>query len=180
MVLMAAHDLEKKGLSTVLQAMQQLPEDVHLLCTQDRERTSHWESKVKSLGLSHRVHWLSKSIDLDVAYSIADVLVHPTKADVYGMVLIEAMSHDLPVICTPAPYCGAAWSWMHKKQAWLLQSPEDVRGLTQGVIELRQDKRLRSELIQAGKLLVNQQNWEDVAQAIEDLLIQSHRNQTHP
>lgn len=176
LMLMVAHDLEKKGLQAVIQAMHLLPDEFHLLCTKDKEHQLHWEHQVLNAGLSERVHWLSKSETLDMAYESADVLVHPTKSDVYGMVLLEAMAHGLPVICTSAPYCGAAWSWTHKKQAWLLDSPDDIQSLVVGVSELRGNEGLRSRLIQSGRDLASQQIWANVANEIELLLEQSSRS----
>ena len=37
---------------------------------------------------------------LDRAYGAADVLVLPSRAETYGMVLAEALAHGLPVVCT--------------------------------------------------------------------------------
>ena len=178
LMLMVAHDLEKKGLQAVIQAMHQLPEEFHLLCTKDKEHQLHWEHQVLKAGLSQRVHWLSKSEPLDTAYESADVLVHPTKADVYGMVLLEAMAHGLPVVCTSAPYCGAAWSWTHLNQAWLIDSPDDIQSLVCGVRELRSNDKLRARLIQTGRALADQQKWVNVANEIERLLEQSSRSST--
>jgi UDP-glucose:(heptosyl)LPS alpha-1,3-glucosyltransferase len=168
-----AHDLEKKGLKSVMQAMHQLPGDVHLLCTTDKHHQSHWEDQLARAGLSGRIHWLSKTEPIELAYASADVLVHPTQADVYGMVVLEAMAHGLPVVCTKAPYCGAAWSWSHLNQAWLLESPEDIQNLVRGVCELRSNQELRARLIQSGQGLAGQQKWVNVALAIEQLMKQS-------
>lgn len=172
-MLMVAHDLEKKGLKSVMQAMHQLPGDVHLLCTTDKHHHSHWEDQLARADLSGRIHWLSKTEPIELAYASADVLVHPTQADVYGMVVLEAMAHGLPVVCTKAPYCGAAWSWSHLNQAWLLEFPEDIQNLVRGVCELRSNQELRSRLIQSGQGLAGQQKWVNVALAIEQLMKQS-------
>ncbi len=167
LILLAAHDLEKKGLPLVLQAMPHWPEEVHLLVTPDKWHQDHWVKLVESLQLSHRVHWLDRGVDLNEVYPCAHVLVHPTRADVYGMVVLEAMAHGLPVICSPSPFCGAAWHWTTQHEAWLLDSPDDVQGLITGLRRLLEDDDLRQGLVQRGRRLAQQQTWADVATRIE-------------
>ncbi len=58
------------------------------------------KEKVSSLGLSDRVTFLGFREDMDDFYSSIDCLIHPAQFEPFGIVLIEAMSHGLPVIST--------------------------------------------------------------------------------
>lgn len=167
LMLLAAHDLEKKGLPLVLKAMPHLPDAVHLLVTPDKHQQAHWIRQVEALNLSHRVHWLDRGVDLNQVYPCAHVLVHPTQADVYGMVILEAMAHGVPVVCSPSPFCGAAWGWTSRREAWLLDSPDDLNGLIQGLNQVLNDEALRSSLIATGHQIARAQTWEGVASQIE-------------
>jgi UDP-glucose:(heptosyl)LPS alpha-1,3-glucosyltransferase len=58
------------------------------------------------LGVANRVVWLGFASEADLARAMAaaDLLVHPSRADVTGTVILEAMANGLPVITTAL--CG--------------------------------------------------------------------------
>jgi UDP-glucose:(heptosyl)LPS alpha-1,3-glucosyltransferase len=60
------------------------------------------------LGVQTRVHWLGFASEaaLSDATAAADLLLHPSRADVTGTVILEAMAGGLPVITTEV--CGYA------------------------------------------------------------------------
>jgi UDP-glucose:(heptosyl)LPS alpha-1,3-glucosyltransferase len=58
------------------------------------------------LGVAGRVRWLgfASEAQLGQAMAAADLLVHPSRADVTGTVILEAMANGLPVVTTAV--CG--------------------------------------------------------------------------
>jgi glycosyltransferase involved in cell wall biosynthesis len=54
----------------------------------------------RSLGIDERVRFRGplSDVELDAAYAAADVLVLPSRAETYGMVVTEALARGLPVI----------------------------------------------------------------------------------
>jgi UDP-glucose:(heptosyl)LPS alpha-1,3-glucosyltransferase len=60
----------------------------------------------RRLRVADRIGWLGFLSDADVpqAMAAADLLVHPSRADVTGTVILEAMANGLPVITTAV--CG--------------------------------------------------------------------------
>ena len=58
------------------------------------------------LGVAGRVRWLgfASEAQLSQAMAAADLLVHPSRADVTGTVILEAMANGLPVVTTAV--CG--------------------------------------------------------------------------
>jgi UDP-glucose:(heptosyl)LPS alpha-1,3-glucosyltransferase len=62
--------------------------------------------RAERLGVGQRVAWLgfAEPATLETAFSAADLLIHPSRADVTGTVILEAMAHGLPVITTAV--CG--------------------------------------------------------------------------
>ncbi|WP_338751874.1 glycosyltransferase family 4 protein [Janibacter alittae] len=58
------------------------------------------QERVAELGLADRVGFVGPRVgdDLDTAYVRADLLVHPTRADTYAMVVTEALVRGIPVI----------------------------------------------------------------------------------
>jgi glycosyltransferase involved in cell wall biosynthesis len=93
-LILALGELREKGLDTTLKIVGEGP---------DRERI---EKMVRKLGLEDRVFLLG-AIDeykLHEVYSSSRVLVLPsTSAESFGIVLVEAASHGLPVIASDLP-----------------------------------------------------------------------------
>jgi glycosyltransferase involved in cell wall biosynthesis len=164
-VLMVAHDLEKKGLPLVLRAMTQWPSDVHVVVVGEDGRLPHWQNLAQQMGCQHRLHLVGRCHELGAAYAMANVLVHATQADVYGMVLIEAMAHGLPVVCSPAPFCGAAMGWQNGIDACLLSHPNDLQGLVHAVLNLRADPALVERLVSKGRSRAAHQTWARAGEA---------------
>ena len=72
--------------------------------TLDREPVfvEHLRVWAEAAGIGRRVHFAGTRIgdDLAQAYAAADVLVLPSRAETYGMVVTEALARGLPVIAT--------------------------------------------------------------------------------
>jgi UDP-glucose:(heptosyl)LPS alpha-1,3-glucosyltransferase len=97
-----------KGLDRALQAMAGAPDARLLVCGLDpASRGGHDALRLATrLGVEDRVSWLGFVDDrgLGEAMAAAVLLVHPSRADVTGTVILEAMASGLPVITTAV--CG--------------------------------------------------------------------------
>jgi UDP-glucose:(heptosyl)LPS alpha-1,3-glucosyltransferase len=101
--------------------------------------------------------------DVGVAYVAADFLVHPSLEDTYAMVVLEAMSHALPVIVSSAAYCGISAELTHGVNALLLQDPHDAHALTQAICQLTGSPDFQQRLAQSGVEFATQRTWSSVA-----------------
>jgi UDP-glucose:(heptosyl)LPS alpha-1,3-glucosyltransferase len=99
-LLFVANDFERKGLCTLLKALKELKSSTLLAVVGQSKQMTKFEMQVKQLGLTERVQFYDKQEDLSTFYRAADLLVHPTTEDSFGMVVLEAMSQELPVIVT--------------------------------------------------------------------------------
>ena len=97
-----------KGLDRVLAALAAVPAARLLVVGLDPasrggRRMAHLAAR---LGVPGRVRWLGFVDDarLRAALAAADLLVHPSRADVSGTVLLEAMAAGLPIVTTAV--CG--------------------------------------------------------------------------
>jgi glycosyltransferase involved in cell wall biosynthesis len=133
MLLFVGNDFAKKGLDTLLEALALMDGKVELVVVGRSERAQTYEKKAESLGLRSRVHFLGSQKDMSVAYRAADALVHPTLEDSYGMVVLEAMAHGLPVIVSDAPYSGIAPDLSDGVNALLLSNPDNALELADKV-----------------------------------------------
>ncbi len=94
-------------------------------------------------------------------YRSHDALVCPSGAEGFGMVVFEALSQRLPVICSSA--VGAAERLRHGDQAWIVPA-RDPRALAEAMARLWQDARLRARLAEGGYRRVGAFPWSRAAE----------------
>lgn len=169
LLLFVGNDYAKKGLKVVLDAMRGLPETVHLAVVGDPARIPPFRERAQNLGLESRVHFLGAVGDIDAAYAAADLLVHPTTEDTFGMVILEAMAHALPVVVSAAPWCGAAAELADGEEAQLLADPGDAHALAGAVTRILSDPPLRERLRRGGQAVVVRHAWDALARAQEEI-----------
>jgi UDP-glucose:(heptosyl)LPS alpha-1,3-glucosyltransferase len=165
-LLWIGNNAAKKGLPTLLEALAPLPANIFLVIVGSAAPESAWRSQVTALGLEDRVYCKGVLEDMAVAYTAADLLVHPTLEDTFGMVVLEAMSHAVPVIVSPAQYCGISAELSHLKNAWILQDPLDTLAL-QNAIEKSLEPSTRYGMGQQAYMWASTQDWENLALAQE-------------
>lgn len=97
--------LEWKGVDIALRSVgilkQSYPE-VTLTLIGDGPERSQLAALSTRLGLERNLHWLGWLPQRALAdhYRAADILLYPSLRDSGGMVVLEALAHGLPVICT--------------------------------------------------------------------------------
>jgi glycosyltransferase involved in cell wall biosynthesis len=100
---------------------------------------------------------------LEKHYASADIFVLPSLFEGYGMVLAEAMSRGLPIICTT----GGAAAETVPDDAAIKVPPGDVAALGAGLVRLMSDRKLRKRLEaaswNAGRMLPT---WNETARRI--------------
>src|SRR3546814_17976933 len=76
----------------------------------------------------------------------ADIYVHPTLNDSFGMAPLEAMSFNLPVVLSPAPWCGFAQYVRDEQDAMVLTHPENDEQLAQFIARIDGDVAWRGQI----------------------------------
>lgn len=169
-LLFVGNDVVRKGLPTVLNAMAQLPEQVGLLVVGQGDDHGHARAWVRERGLDARVRFLGAVRGMDTVYSAADVLVHPTLEDTFGMVVLEAMAHGLPTVVSAPPYCGVSALVHDGQQACLLQDPRDANALVRAVRQLVPGSAPYLAMAQAAHTFASVRTWPQVAAGYERIL----------
>lgn len=99
----------------------------------------------------------------------AEMLLLPSRADSFGIVLLEAWQHSVPVIGAKA---GGIASVISHEQDGLLVPFGDVEALAKAIGRLAGDRGLREEMGRSGRDKIAQQyNWQHVC----DLTLQAYQ-----
>jgi len=99
------------------------------------------------------------------AYVDADLYVLPSSYEIFGITVLEACACGIPVIITDR--CGTAE--VVNGQAGMVV-PYDKEQLQQALLIMLSDDKLRQELGEKGKLLVQKKfNWEKIAEQVEQV-----------
>lgn len=104
--------------------------------------------------------------DISRYYSSADVFCSPaTGEESQGIVLLEAMAAQKPIVATSIP--GYAGVISHGVQG-LLVEPKNEEALADSLLLLLKDTQLRQEMGERGRQKAQEYSWERVAGKIED------------
>ena len=167
-LLWVGNNATKKGLPTLLEALAQLPKDIFLVIVGSASPENKWRSQVAALGLEDRIYFQGVLDDMTLAYTAADLLVHPTLEDTFGMVVLEAMAHAVPAIVSAERYCGISAELNHLKNAWILQDPLDTNAL-KDAIEKSLESNTYEAMSQQAIAWAGTQDWHHLALAQEAL-----------
>ncbi len=106
MVLSVGQFIPRKGFDILMEAAKSLPKDVGIYIV-GGEPTEDYLRMRKEWGLS-QVHFVGfqKKEELSRYYRAADLFCLPTREDIWGLVINEAMAYGLPVITTDRCVAG--------------------------------------------------------------------------
>ena len=93
-----------------------------------------------------RISGALSSSALEAAYEGADLLVHPSRAETYGMVVAEALARGIPVVASDVGGTREALGMARKGMPGLLVQAGDVSQLTAALQSWLADSGLRSRL----------------------------------
>jgi glycosyltransferase involved in cell wall biosynthesis len=163
-----ANDYARKGLPTLLKALQGLP-DVRLLVVGNASQIPQFKATAQSLSLDQRVYFLGPLSDVSPVYFAANVLAHPTLEDTFAMVVLEAMAHGLPVVVSGSEFCGVSGLLIDGVHALLLDNPQDPQALQIALQTVLNSSSAHQHLSLAGQSFAQQHNWQAVAQQYQTL-----------
>lgn len=145
-----------KGVDDLIKA---LPEtEANLLIAGDGKEQQNWRQLAQQLGLNERIHFLGniQPQDLPGLYRAADIFVLPSnsRAEAFGIVLMEAMAAGLPCITTELT---TGTSYLVKNGVTgLVVQPRQPGQLAQAINSLCADPAMAKHMGTAGRQRVNQ------------------------
>jgi len=173
LLLFVGNDYARKGLDTLLAALARLAEGTMLVVVGHPKDIPVYKERARGLGLAEQVHFLGAMRDVDLAYRAATLLAHPTLDDTFAMVVLEAMSHGLPVVVSGPAHCGISALLRDGQDALLLAEPRDERDLAHAIGRLLADAKLAAQLSAQGRIFARAHSWEEAARRYETLYAES-------
>lgn len=160
-IIFAAHEFRRKGLSILLQAVARADDKNALLLVVGQDNPDPFKPLVAELGLSGRVRFLGRQYKMGDWYAASDVFAFPTSYEAFGMVITEAMAAGLPVV-VPRD-AGAAELISHNVDGLLLEQWSDIGELAAN-LNLLDDPDTRERIGLAARRRVESWTWADAAE----------------
>lgn len=126
LLLMVGSGFRTKGVDRTVQGLAELPAELLArtrLVVLGQGNVVPLQRLAVKLGVADRVNFHGVQDDVSSYYLAADLLVHPSRTEAAGMVLIEALTYGLPVLVTDV--CGYAFHIERAKAGKVVPSPFD-------------------------------------------------------
>lgn len=92
--------VEVKRLDTLIKVMRLLPDNYVAIIYGDGPYKKTLINLVKKIGVEDKVYFAGFSHDLSYPYSSADMLIHTSLSEGFGMSVLEALAWNIPVIAS--------------------------------------------------------------------------------
>lgn len=149
-----------KRIPDLVRAIALLPADVELHVYGEGGERGRIEEEIRRAKVADRVVMHGAVARPQEALGKMDVLVLPSEAEGFGLVLIEAMAAGVPVVATNVPGIRDVVKDGSTGVLVPMGSPADLAG---GIEQVRADDSLRRRMIEAGREEVRQRfSWEGV------------------
>ena len=114
----------------------------------DEEYKTKLTNQIKEFNLENHIHFYGFHSDPTSVMPCFDVIVMPSKNETFGLVLVEAMLANVPVIATNA---GGVPEIIDHEKTGLLFKWGDCEDLANQLEKLISDEKLRKQLAKNGK-----------------------------
>lgn len=162
-----------KGLDYLLEALallKQTNSNIKLIVVGDGELRKFYELKAKTLQIDKNITFIGKASQEKLVeyYRKASIFVLPSiEIEGFGIVLLEAMASNLPVITTPI---AGVWKDVKKFNSGLIVKPRNSKSLANALTQLLNDPTKRQRMGKNGSRLIKQKyDWVLVTSQVEKL-----------
>jgi glycosyltransferase involved in cell wall biosynthesis len=141
--------IERKGFDLLIQAAAHLSnQNLHLVIAGDGPEKDRLAGLATQAGLQDRVHLLGYCSDVSPIYASADIAALPSRAEAFGLALVEASYFGLPVISHRLPGIAEA---VLDGETGILTPVGDIPALAAAIGRLCDSAPERKRLGQAGR-----------------------------
>jgi glycosyltransferase involved in cell wall biosynthesis len=152
----------RKGLDVLVRALAGLPGIHAVLAGPDAGEGAALAQLAADVAVVDRVHFLGAVTDAELAwlYGSAAVLAFPSRAEGFGLPVLEGMDSGLPVVASDLPVLREVAG----DAAWFVP-PDDAAALARTLGKLLGDASSRAALADAGRRRATDFSWTATAEA---------------
>jgi UDP-glucose:(heptosyl)LPS alpha-1,3-glucosyltransferase len=130
-ILFVAMDLERKGLTYLLEAMAPLVKYPWTLLVTGKPDTGKYQKMAEHLNLSDKVKFVGYCPQIQEIYGMGDMLVLPTLYDPFSNCCLEALACGIPVITTRQN--GASELIQDERNGYIVDDAGNVKDLSERI-----------------------------------------------
>jgi alpha-maltose-1-phosphate synthase len=170
-VLFVGRITDQKGIFHLLEAVPKLPADVQVVLCASAPDTPEIEERLRRAVATHpNVRWIAEMVPVDEViqlYSHAEVFVCPSVYEPFGLINLEAMACETPVVASAV---GGILEVVEDGRTGLLVPPARPDELADAIRRVLGDRALARALGQAGRRRVEDHfSWASVAARTEQV-----------
>lgn len=173
----------RKALPLALDALAMTDDlNVRLLVAGDGEMRESWQQYARHLRVESKVEFLGKLPwhQMPNLYRIADAFLFTSLRDSFGMQVLEAMAHSLPIIALDHQGVGAFIPTDAGIKVPVTNPRETVRQIAEAIRWLVKTPEGRLRMGEAGRFYAETQTWERRAARISELYEEVLKIRTSP
>lgn len=167
-LLFCGSDFGRKGLDRAIRALGVLSAPARLLIL-GSGYDEPYRRLARDCGVAERVHFLGGRDDAWRFYHAADLLVLPTRADLWGVTPIEAMACGVPPIVSDA--AGSSVTIRDGETGVVLSEPVEAAALRDAIEDLARDRDRLTAMGVAGLDTAKEHTWHERMRVVEDDLV---------
>lgn len=161
-ILAVGQFIDRKGFDVLLKAFANMNDDCGLYFVGGKPTKQYLD--IVHLNNIQNVHFIgfTEKEKLKLYYAAADLFVLPTREDIWGLVINEAMAAGLPVITTNR--CGAGLELIKNNQNGYLVQVDDVDDLSNKMHVILNNKDLKNKMENNATEVIKNYTVEKMAQ----------------
>jgi len=168
-VLFVGRITDQKGIFHLIEAAKRLPAGVHLVLCASAPDTPEIEERLRrAVATMSNVRWINEMVKHEVVvqlYSHAAVFCCPSVYEPFGIINLEAMACETPVVASAV---GGILEVVVDDETGLLVPPANPEALAAALTRLLNDPDTRRRMGQAGRRRVEAQfSWASIAERTE-------------
>jgi UDP-glucose:(heptosyl)LPS alpha-1,3-glucosyltransferase len=164
LILFCGHSFKLKGLDRAVLAVKRMREPARLVVVGGDDPADYLKL-ARRLGVDERLHFTGPRTDTWRFLQAADIFLLPTRVDMWGMPIVEAMASGVPPVTTRG--AGAADVIANEESGFVLPEPLDVDLLAATLDRLAANPELRHRIGQAAKKRAQSLTWDEHGRKVE-------------